>query len=52
MFYADDVKAEYEAIKARGGEFTMPPTDVPGATITMLNDTCGNLVQLTQLARY
>ena len=48
----DDVKGEYERIKARGAEFTMPPTDVTGATITMLNDTCGNLIQLTQLARY
>lgn len=52
MFYTDDVKGDYERIKARGAEFTMPPTAVTGATITMLNDTCGNLIQLTQLARY
>jgi predicted enzyme related to lactoylglutathione lyase len=52
MFYTDDVKAEYERVKARGAEFTMPPTDVTGATIAMLNDTCGNLIQLTQLARW
>jgi predicted enzyme related to lactoylglutathione lyase len=52
MFLTDDVKGDYERIKARGAEFTMPPTDVPGATIAMLNDTCGNLIQLTQLARY
>jgi predicted enzyme related to lactoylglutathione lyase len=51
MFYTDDVKDDYERIKARGAEFTMPPTDVPGSTITMLNDTCGNLIQLVQLAR-
>jgi predicted enzyme related to lactoylglutathione lyase len=51
MFSTDDVQAEYERIKARGAEFTMPPTDVPGATISMLNDTCGNLIQLNQLAR-
>jgi hypothetical protein len=25
---------------------------VTGSTIAMLNDTCGNLIQLTQLARY
>src|SRR6476646_1692901 len=49
MFYTDDVKADYERIKARGGEFTMPPTDVTASTIAMLNDTCGNLIQLTQL---
>jgi len=52
MFYTDDVKAEYERIKARGAEFTMPPTAVTGSTIAMLNDTCGNLIQITQLARW
>jgi predicted enzyme related to lactoylglutathione lyase len=52
MFYTDDVKAEYERIKARGAEFTMPPTEVPGATIAKLNDTRGNLIQITQLARW
>jgi predicted enzyme related to lactoylglutathione lyase len=52
MFYTDDVKGDYERIKARGAEFKMPPTDVTGSTITMLNDTCGNLIQLTQLARW
>lgn len=51
-FFTDDVKAEYERIKAGGAEFTMAPTDVTGATITMLKDTCGNLIQLTQLARW
>ena len=50
MFFTDDVKGDYERIKARGAEFTMPPTDVTGSTIAMLNDTCGNLIQLTQLA--
>jgi len=52
MFFTDDVKGDYKRIKARGAEFTMPPKDVTGSTITMLNDTCGNLIQLTQLARY
>jgi predicted enzyme related to lactoylglutathione lyase len=52
MFFTDDVKGDYERIKGRGGEFTMPPTDVTGSTIARLNDTCGNLIQLTQLARY
>jgi predicted enzyme related to lactoylglutathione lyase len=49
MFFTDDVKGDYERIKARGAEFTMPPTDVPGATIAVLNDTCGNLIQFNQL---
>jgi predicted enzyme related to lactoylglutathione lyase len=51
MFYTDDIKGDYERIKARGGEFTMPPTDVTASTIAQLNDTCGNLIQITQLAR-
>jgi len=52
MFFTDDVKGDCERIKARGAEFTMPPTDVTGSTIAVLKDTCGNLIQLTQLARY
>lgn len=52
MFFTDDVKGDYERIKARGAEFTMPPTEVTGSSIAMLKDTCGNLIQLTQLARY
>ena len=52
MLFTDDVKGDYERIKARGGEFTMPPTDVTGSTIAMLKDNCGNLIQLTQLAHY
>ena len=52
MFFTGDVKGDYERIKARGAEFTMPPTDVTGATIATLNDTCGNLIQVTQLARW
>ncbi|HEX5062353.1 MAG TPA: VOC family protein, partial [Kofleriaceae bacterium] len=51
MFYTDDVKGEYERIKAKGAEFTMPPTDVTFATIAMLKDTCGNIIQITQLSR-
>src|SRR5262252_9880073 len=52
MFFTEDIKSDYERIKARGAEFTMPPTDVTGSTIARLNDTCGNLIQLTQLARW
>ncbi|MEO7087104.1 MAG: VOC family protein [Gemmatimonadaceae bacterium] len=52
MFFTDDVKADYERIKAAGGEFTMPPTDVTASTIAMVKDTCGNLLQITQLANW
>src|ERR1700756_3588797 len=36
MLFSDDVKAEYERIRARGAEFTKPPTGVTGSTIAML----------------
>ncbi|HEY2907001.1 MAG TPA: VOC family protein [Vicinamibacterales bacterium] len=49
MFLSDDVQRDYERMKAAGAEFTKPPTKVTGSTIAMVNDTCGNVVQLTQL---
>jgi predicted enzyme related to lactoylglutathione lyase len=49
MFYTDDVQADYERMKARGAVFTMLPKDVTASKIAMLNDTCGNLIQVTQL---
>ena len=52
MFYTDDVQRDYERMKAVGAEFTMPPTKVTGSTIAMVNDTCGNLLQIAQLDRY
>ena len=52
MFFTDDVQADYERMKARGAEFTMPPTDVTGSRIAKLTDTCGNLLQVTQLMRW
>ena len=52
MFFTDDVQSDYEAMKSRGAEFTMPPADVTASKIAMLKDNCGNLIQLTQLARY
>jgi predicted enzyme related to lactoylglutathione lyase len=52
MFFTDDLQADYEHMKARGAEFTMPPTDVTASTIAMLKDTCGNLIQVTQLKRW
>ena len=52
MFFTDDVQADYERMKGRGAHFIMPPTDVTGSKIAKLNDTCGNLIQLTQLIRW
>jgi predicted enzyme related to lactoylglutathione lyase len=52
MFFTDDIKGDSERMKERGAEFTMPPTEVTGSTIAKLKDTCGNLIQITQLARW
>ena len=52
MFFTDDVKGDYERIKSRGAEFTMPPTDVTASKIAMLKDTYGNLIQITELKRW
>ena len=52
MFYVDDVQREYDRMKPLGAEFTMPPTKVTGSTIAMLNDTCGNLIQIVTLDRW
>jgi predicted enzyme related to lactoylglutathione lyase len=52
MFYTDDLQADYERMQGRGAEFTMPPKDVTASRIAMVNDTCGNVIQLTQLMRW
>ena len=52
MFFTDDLQTDYERIKARGVEFSMPPTDVTGSKIAKLKDGCGNLIQITQLMRW
>jgi predicted enzyme related to lactoylglutathione lyase len=52
MFFSDDVQADYERMKARGAEFTQPPTEVTGSKIAMLRDGGGNLIQVTQLMRW
>ena len=52
MFYTDDVQSDYDRMKARGAEFTMLPKDVTASKIAMLNDTCGNLIQVTELKRW
>jgi predicted enzyme related to lactoylglutathione lyase len=51
-FFTDDVQADHERMKAKGAEFTMPPTDVKYAWIATVNDTCGNRIQITQLKQW
>jgi predicted enzyme related to lactoylglutathione lyase len=52
MFYVDDVQREHDRLQPAGAQFTMPPTKVTGSTIAMVNDTCGNLVQIVALDRW
>lgn len=51
MLFTDNLDADYERMTARGAEFTMPPTDVTASKIAMVKDTCGNLIQISQLKR-
>jgi predicted enzyme related to lactoylglutathione lyase len=51
-FLTDDLDADYERINSHGAQFTMPPTDVTASKIAMVNDTCGNLIQITQLKKW
>jgi predicted enzyme related to lactoylglutathione lyase len=52
MFFTEDVQADYDRMKAKGAEFSMPPTDVTGSKVAKLTDNCGNLIQVTQLMRW
>ncbi|TMI27361.1 VOC family protein [Candidatus Bathyarchaeota archaeon] len=49
MFFVDDIQKEYQRLKRLGVKFTMEPTKTTGSTIARFNDTCGNLIQITQL---
>lgn len=48
-FTVSDIQAEYERLKGLGVEFTMEPTNAGTTTIAVLNDTCGNLIQIFQM---
>lgn len=48
-FFVGDIKQEYERIKQHGVAFTKEPTKTTGSTIAVLDDTCGNLIQITHL---
>lgn len=45
-FVVDDVRAEFERLRARGVRFTQEPADLGPVTTAVLDDTCGNLVQI------
>ena len=48
-FEVDDIHAEYARMKKLGVEFTMEPTNMGSTTVAILDDTCGNLIQIYQV---
>lgn len=48
-FSVDDLDAEAERLQSLGVEFRQLPTEAGGVKIAVLDDTCGNLIQLIQL---
>jgi predicted enzyme related to lactoylglutathione lyase len=49
MLFVSDIAADYDTLSKGGVKFVMPVTKTPGSRIAKLDDTCGNLIQLTQL---
>ena len=45
-FAVADVQAEYDRLTALGVRFTQPPTSMGPVTTAVLDDTCGNLIQI------
>ena len=45
-FEVDDVRAEFERLRGLGVRFTQDPVEMGGVTTAVLDDTCGNLIQL------
>ncbi|MET0327759.1 MAG: VOC family protein [Luteimonas sp.] len=47
-FAVEDVQRTFEALRARGVVFQSPPVQIAGQTIAVLDDTCGNWIQIYQ----
>lgn len=47
-FAVDDVHAEHTRLTALGVRFTQPPVEMGPVTTAVLDDTCGNLIQIAQ----
>jgi catechol 2,3-dioxygenase-like lactoylglutathione lyase family enzyme len=45
-FAVDDVHSEYERLRAQGVRFTQEPAAMGPVTTAVLDDTCGNLIQI------
>jgi catechol 2,3-dioxygenase-like lactoylglutathione lyase family enzyme len=48
-FAVDDVQAEFERLNAKGVQFVQPPTAMGPVTTAVLDDTCGNLIQIAAM---
>ncbi|KOG34136.1 MULTISPECIES: VOC family protein [Streptomyces] len=51
QFAVEDVKAEYERLRGLGVRFTQEPVDMGPVTTAVLDDTCGNLIQIATQPR-
>jgi catechol 2,3-dioxygenase-like lactoylglutathione lyase family enzyme len=49
-FAVDDVHAEYERLRDAGVRFTQEPLEMGQVTTAVLDDTCGNLIQIASMA--
>jgi len=48
-FQVDDIQEEYARLRDLGVQFTMEPTNMGMTTVAVLDDTCGNLIQIFQV---
>lgn len=48
-FQVDDLEAKFDRLRKLGVEFTQPPMDAGSVKMAVLNDTCGNLIQLVEM---
>jgi catechol 2,3-dioxygenase-like lactoylglutathione lyase family enzyme len=49
-FAVDDVQTEFDRLRSKGVRFTQEPTEMGAVTTAVFDDTCGNLIQMVQLA--
>jgi catechol 2,3-dioxygenase-like lactoylglutathione lyase family enzyme len=49
-FAVDNVQAEFDRLRSKGVRFTQEPTEMGNVTMAVFDDTCGNLIQIVQLA--
>ena len=47
-FAVDDVRREFDRLSGLGVRFTQEPTDMGPVTTAVLDDTCGNLIQIAR----